>query len=251
MEFTERASKDRPDPRVAWRERARELGVTAAGLVPQRHLEDWGISGLQTSQRTVAGEQVTQPVTLSRFYTVLRNPDDLDDLDDPANLRPLDDDLRLVQAKAAPDDLPEWMVWMRDRGRFPQLWEAVQTHCLPSRVSAAEASDVAGLLASHADYVLHNVFRKESGLGDFTEHPWVRLVHRDDAQPAAVAVDGDVITGGLTIQSNEFVVGVGAPLADGRVVTAVVSRALLDLVTLEFVSDGPDGPDGPMAPLAG
>lgn len=243
MEFTGRASTDRPDSRVAWRERARELGVSAAGLVPQRHLEDWGISGLQTSQRTVAGEQVTQPVTLSRFYTVLRNPDDLED---PVNFRCLDDNLRRMQAEAVPDDLPEWMVWMRDRGRFPQLWEAVQTHCPPSGVSAAEVSDVAGLLASHADYVLHNVFRKESGLGDFTEHPWVRLVHRDDARPAAVVVDGDVITGGLTVQSNEFVVGVGAPLADGRVVTAVVSRALLDLVTLEFVSDGPDGPAAPL-----
>jgi len=244
MKFTGRASTDLPDPRAEWRDQAHELGVSAAGLVPQRHLEDWGISGLQTSQRTVAGEQVTQPVTLSRFYTVLRNPDDLED---PANLRPLDDALRRMQAEAVPDDLPEWMVWMRHRGRFPQLWEAVQTHYPPAGVSAADALGVAGLLASHADYVLHNVFREESGLGDFTEHPWVRLVHRDGAQPAAVVVDGEVVTGGLRIDSNELVVAVGAPLVDGRVVTAVVSRAHLDLVTLDFVADGPDGPTAPLA----
>ncbi|PPF60804.1 hypothetical protein C5C13_02585 [Clavibacter michiganensis] len=244
MDFTGRASTDRPDPRAAWRDQARELGVSAAGLVPQRHLEDWGISGLQTSQRTVAGEQVTQPVTLSRFYTVLRNPDDFED---PANLRPLGDDLRRMQAEAVPDDLPEWMVWMRDRGRFPQLWEAVQTHCPPAGVSAADALDVAALLASHADYVLHNAFREESGLGDLPEHPWVRLVDRDDARPAAVLVDGEVVTGGMTIDSNEFAVAVGAPVVGGRVVTAVVSRAQLDLVSLEFVADGPDGPTAPLA----
>ncbi|PPF56448.1 hypothetical protein C5B94_03230 [Clavibacter michiganensis] len=244
MKFTGRASTDRPDPRAAWRDQAHGLGVSAAGLVPQRHLEDWGISGLQTSRRTVAGEQVTQPVTLSRFYTVLRNPDDLED---PANLRPLDDDLCRMQNEAVPDDLPEWMVWMRDRGRFPQLWEAVQTHYPPSGVSTADALDVAGLLASHADYVLHNAFREESGLGDLPEHSWVRLVDREDARPAAVVVDGEVVSGGLTIDSNEFVVAVGAPLSDGRVVTAVVSRAHRDLVTLEFVTDGPDGPTAPLA----
>lgn len=161
--------------------------------------------------------------------------------------RPLDDDLRRMQNEAVPDDLPEWLVWMRDRGWFPQLWEAVQTHCPPSGVSTADALDVAGLLASHADYVLHNVFREESGLGDFTEHPWVPLVDREDARPAAVVVDGEVATGGLTIDSNEFVVAVGAPVGGGRVVTAVVSRAQLDLVSLEFVADGPDGPTAPLA----
>ncbi|RIJ50970.1 hypothetical protein DZG00_10685 [Clavibacter lycopersici] len=222
--------------------------MRAAGLVPQRHLEDWGISGLNSSERMVDGEPVTTSIRLSRFYTVLRDPDDLDD---PVDLRPLDADLRRMQAEETPDDLPDWMAWMRDRGRFPQLWEAVQTHVIGAGAADGEPGEVAPLLASHVDYVLHNAFREEHGLGDPTDHPWVRLAHRDDARPADVVVDGAVVPGGMVIDADAFVVGVGAPLADGRVVTAVVPRAHLDLITLELVADGPDEPAAPLAPRAG
>jgi len=54
-----------------WREQARELGVSAAGLAPQRHLEDWGITSVQSSR---SGHSA-QTVRVSRMYTVWRNPD--------------------------------------------------------------------------------------------------------------------------------------------------------------------------------
>ncbi|PZE60354.1 hypothetical protein DEJ33_04985 [Curtobacterium sp. MCPF17_047] len=68
-------------------------------------------------------------------------------------------------------------------------------------------------------------------------------------QSADVIVDGAVADGGMMIDTDAFVVGVGAPLPDGRIVTAVLSRDLLDLITMEFVADGPDEPDEPSAPV--
>jgi len=240
MHYGGRAPADRPDPRDDLRSQARSLGLHAAALVPQRHLEDWGISGLQASQDGGPGEMTTRSVTLSRMYTVWRNPDDHAD---PVNLRPLDDDLRRMQEETIPDDLPAWIVWMRDRGRYPSLWEAVHTHWSAPEETTA---DLPALLTAHVDHVLHNSFRREYGLGDPTEEPWTRLVQRSAVQSADVIVDGAVVEGGMMIDTDAFVFGVDAPLPDGRILTAVLSRDLLDLVTLEFVADGPDEPSTPV-----
>ena len=237
MYFRGQSAADRLDPGEELRARAHAFGIHAAGLTPQRHLEDWGIAGLQTSEQGMPGEAVTQSVTLSRTYTVWKNPDDRLD---PVNLRPTNEDLRRMQASAVPDDLPAWIVQMRDRVQYPMLWEAVQTHCAPGTENSEAALDAPALLTAHVDYILHNSFRVEYGLGDPTEEPWRPLVLRDAAQRAGVIVDGAVLDTGVMIDTDPFVIGVGAPLPDGRVFTAVVSRSLLDFLSLEFVADDPD-----------
>ena len=233
MHFSERASADRADPREMWREQARVLGLSAAGLVPQRHLEDWGITSVQSSR---SGESA-ETVRISRMYTVWRDPDDRQD---PSDLRPLDADFLRMSTEAVPDDLPAWMSWMRDRARYPSLWEAVQTHWSSADANRPEPPDVGTKLVHHVDYVLHNRFRAEHGLGHPTEEPWTPLVQRAAVQPTDVVVDSTTVTDGVMIDTDAFVFGIGAPLPDGRSFTAVVPRSLLDLVTLEFIADAPD-----------
>lgn len=239
MYFRGQSPADRPDPLEELRAQARAFGIRAAGLTPQRHLEDRGISGLQISEQGMPVEAVTQSVTLWRTYTVWQNPDDRHD---PVNFRPVDDDLRRMQASATPDDVPAWIVQMRDRVQYPMLWEAVQTHWAPGTENSEAALDVSALLTAHVDYILHNSFRVEYGLGDPTEEPWKPLVRRAAVQRAGVIVDDAVLDTGVMIDTDPFVIGLGAPLPDGRAFTAVVSRSLLDFVTLEFVADGPDEP---------
>jgi hypothetical protein len=233
MHFAGAVSSDQPDPMEEWRKQARALGIPVAGLAPHRHLEDWGISGvtMNASDDSRIDEPVVQSATLSRSYTVLRNPDSRDD---PVNLADMEESLTAAVDRRTPDDRPAWMVRLLERMRYPMLWEAVQTHWSPT----PEEWDINELLTAHVDFVLHNRFRAENGLGDPTAERWVSLVKRDAARPSEVIVDG-AVANGVIIDTDPFVFGIAAPLDDKRVFTAVVTRAFLDLVPLEFVSDVP------------
>ena len=236
MHISGRIGADRPDPFDDLRRHARTLGIPAAGLVPQRHLEDWGVCGLSSSQHDEDGGRVTTAVTLSRMYGVWRNPDDRED---PVNLSDLDDGMRRSLDRPMPDG-PPWLVRQLDRLRRPVLWDAVHTHWAAFD-RADEELDLADLLTAHVDHVLQNRFRAEHGLGDPTVEPWRPLAHAAAVHGAAVAIDG-VVVDGATIDTDAWVVGIGTPLRDGRAMTAVVPRALLDLVTLEFLTDAGDEP---------
>lgn len=115
---------------------------------------------------------------------------------------------------------------------YPTLWEAVQTHwwrSVQDRRSAAE------LLIGHAEYILTNRFRDELGL---TWPEWVRSIPSAAVQPSTVVVDG-AGRAGMLLDTDPFVLGVATELDDGRILTAVVPRAELPFVTLEFRSDIP------------
>ena len=234
MYFAGKVSSDQPDPMEKWREQARALGIPAAGLAPQRHLEDWGISGvnIDASEDSGIDDPVIRSATLSRSYTVWRNPDSRDD---PVNFADMEGNLGETLSRRVPGDLPKWMGRLLERMRYPVLWEAVHTHWF----ATLEERDASELLAAHMDFVLHNRFRVEHGLGDPTAERWVSLVKRQTARASEIIVDGAVTNGGIIIDTDPFVIGVAAPLDDNCVLTAVLTRAYLDLVTIEFVSDAP------------
>lgn len=233
-----RVGPDHPDPLETSRLRARELGIEAAGFAPQRHLDDWGVCGLSSHEQGRPGEMAIVSATVSRMYTVWRNPDDRDD---PANLLELSAEQRASLDLPIPDDLPDWILRQRTRVLYPALWEAVQTHWFaPGGEATAADRDLASCLVEHAENVLHNQFRDELGLGDPTVEPWRALVDVGSVESVAVTVDGEPVEG-LRIGDDPHLLALGAPLADGRLLTAIVPRDLLEFVTLAFVSRVPEG----------
>lgn len=234
MHFGGRVGPDQPDPMEERRQQARALGIEAAGLVPQRHLEDWGVSGWTSHERTVGDASVTTSVTLSRMYTVWRNPDDHAD---PINLADLTDEVRLSLREPVPNDLPVWIARHRDRMRFPTIWEAVDTHWFaPNETDPASSRDPGGLLVSHVDHILRNQFRGENGHDGSAAERGQHLIQHDAVTKSGVIVNGQAIDG-VMIDTNPFVLGLAAELVDGRVLTAVLPRNLLELVVLEFVDN--------------
>ncbi|WIB12850.1 hypothetical protein [Curtobacterium sp. MCPF17_052] len=144
-------SADAPDPEIARRAAARSLRFGIAGLVAQRHLEDFGSVGVQTGE----SDGVRDSATVSRQYTLWRNPEDHDD---PVNLAAMDDERRRSLEEVPPWPRPDWLVATVERMRYPMLWEAVQTHWSrrgTTRPSPAEA------LVGHVQYVLVNGYRDE------------------------------------------------------------------------------------------
>jgi hypothetical protein len=229
VEFAGFIAEDAPDPREARLAMIAGLGVPAAGLVAQRHLEDRGEAGHSSSRRLGSG--VPDEVTIGQTYVLWRNPDDHDD---PVNLADLDDELRRTLDAPLERPVPEWMHEARRMLRYPRLWEAVQTHW-----SASEKGrrPVAERLIDHAEYTLSNRFREQLGLEPME---WVAPIPPAALQPCEVLVDG-VQQAGLLLDTDPFVLGLGTELADGRVLTAVLPRDLLPWIVLEFASDVPLG----------
>lgn len=230
MEFAGYLAEDAPDPRERHRVRYRELGVAAAGLVPQPHVEERGELSFSVSRSgPTGGPQVVTEVGISRTYVLWRNPSDRDD---PANLAELDAGMR--EALQAPIDrpLPPWFDEARAMLRFPRLWEAVQTYWRPE-----DAPSPAERLIAHAEYVLSNRFREQLGLQEGPEL-WASPIPPAALQPHDVVVDG-AARPGLLLDTDPFVLGLATGLEDGRVVTVVVPRDELPLLTLELVSDAP------------
>jgi hypothetical protein len=228
VEFGGHLAEDAPDPRDAQRARVVRLGVPAAGLVLQRHLEDLGVEAVAVSRTSVGPDERVDEVSLSRSYTVWRNPDDHED---PVNLRELDEATGRALAKRPALPGPVWLDALRDRLRYPSLWEAVQTHWVRP---GGEPRSVADRLIAHAEYVLTNVFREELGLHGDAD--WAPPVPPAALQASRVVVDG-VERDGLLLDTDPFVLGLGAELEDGRVLTAVLPRDELPLVVLRFASD--------------
>lgn len=194
------SARTRPTRRLEQRAAVRALGFDVAGLVAQRLLEDSGSLGVQTSE----SDGVLVRATVSRQYTLWRNPDDRDD---PVNLAVLDDERRRSLEEVPPWPRPDWLVATVERLRYPMLWEAVQTHRTapdPTRPTSAET------LVQHVQYVLVNQYRDEHALPDLTEHPWPALVDERSVQSGhPVLVDG-VERPGLLLDTDPFVLGIAA-----------------------------------------
>lgn len=226
MHFAGYVAEDAPDPSEGRRTLVAQLGVAVAGFVDQPHLERPGELGAAISGPT---GQAAESVTVSWSHLLWRNPKDHDD---PANLADLDEATRAALDGPLDRPLPPWLHAARRRMRYPMLWEAVETHWWRSvrdRRSAAE------LLTGHAEYILTNRFGDELGL---TWPEWVRSIPSAALQPSTVVVDG-AGRAGLLLDTDPFVLGVATELDDGRILTAVVPRADLPFVTLEFRSDVP------------
>ncbi|WP_345482334.1 hypothetical protein [Amnibacterium soli] len=231
MEFAGYLAEDAPDPRGAQRARVARLGVASAGLVPQRHLEDLGVEGIAASRSSVGTEERVEEVSLSRSYTLWRNPDDHAD---PVNLRKLDDATARALEEQPLFPVPAWLDEARDRLRHPSLWEAVQTHWIRP---GGEPRSVADRLIAHAEHVLTNVYREELGLhGDAY---WAPPVPPAALQRSRVIVDG-AARDALLLDTDPFVLALGTELDDGRVLTAVIPREELPFVVREFLSDIPE-----------
>ena len=232
MEITGFVAPDAPDPRGARLAMIAGLGIPAAGLVPQRHLEDRGEMGHAGSRhRSAEGADALDEVTISRSYLLWRNPDDRED---PVNLADLDEATRAAMEAPLERAIPAWMQEARHMLRYPRLWEAVQTHWTSPRV---ERRTITERLVDHAEHVLTNSFREQLGLGT-GPGSWAPAIPPAALQPRAVTIDG-AARPGLLLDTDPFVVGLGCELDDGRVLTSVVSRDALPLLVLEFASDVP------------
>jgi hypothetical protein len=112
-------SEDERGPRLRWRASTADA-VPIFGLVRQPHFEDWDAIGIGTGTR----DGVLESCEASISYTLWRNPDELDD---PANLAELDQRQRRALEAQPPWPRPPWLVEQVRRMRYPMLWEWVRT----------------------------------------------------------------------------------------------------------------------------
>lgn len=218
--------EDAPDPRVEQAERLKLMPIPVMGLVSQPSLEDTDTVGVGYGQDARGYSEMTASVT----YTIWRNPADRAD---PVNLADLDEQTRRAIEDVPPWPRPAWLVDQVERMRYPQLWEAVRTtwHRDPS-----ERTSVRSVLVDHVNYILMNQYRQELRLGDT---PW------DQPAPAvtdpmvnaqvSVLVNG-VEVPGAEVDTDPFVYGIGAELPGGGVVTAVLPRAELRRIQVQFTT---------------
>jgi hypothetical protein len=215
--------EDAPDPRLRVVDQLRQMRVPILGLVPQRHVEDWGGFGVQSAHH----DDVVDEMAATLSYTFWRNPDDRAD---PANLAELDERTREALDRQPAGPLPGWITDSIARMRYPMLWEAVRTTWLrdPSR------RDVRSALVEHVNYVLVNQFgasypgdphRRAGG------HPLVD--ERSVESGFGIAVNGASVDG-VRLDTDPHVFGVGADLGAGGILTAVIPRDALPVIRLAF-----------------
>lgn len=218
--------EDAPDPRVEWAENLKLMPIPVLGLIRQPSLEDTGAVSLGYGRDDRGYSEMTASIS----YTLWRNPDDRSD---PVNLADFDEMARRSIEEVPPWPRPPWLIEQVERLRYPQLWEAVRTtwHRVPS-----ERSTVQSLLADHVSHILMNLYRQELWPGD---NPW-------DQHPPAVTgrmVNGQartVVNGvevpGAEVDTDPFVYGIGAQWPGGGVVTAVLPRAELKYIQVQFTT---------------
>lgn len=230
MHFARITPANAPDPGDELRERVEGLGFGVAGFIRQPHLEDWGALGLSEEWLGAGKDAQLQQATVSRSYTLWRTPQDPND---PLNLRELDETTRRSLEKVPAWPRPAWLVQRVERMRYPMLWEAVQTHWSAPSAAVRPAAD---RLVEHVQYVLNNQFRVEHALPPMVGQPWAELVSVHGVEHGYPVIVDNVERLGFLLDTDPFVVGIGAILDDGRVLTAAIPRAELPLLQIEFVS---------------
>jgi hypothetical protein len=216
--------EDAPDPRIEQAEHLKLMPIPVMGLVPQPSLEDTDSVSLGFGQ----DDRGYSDMTVSVSYTLWRNPHDHSD---PVNLADLDEQARRALETVPPWPRPAWLVAQVERMRYPQLWEAVRTTW---HRDLSEGSSVASVLVDHANYILMNQFRKELGL---SANPWDRPAPAVTARMVngrVSALVNGITVPGVEVDTDPFVYGIGAELAGGGVVTAVLPRAELEHLQIEF-----------------
>ncbi|RAX46951.1 hypothetical protein DQ353_19370 [Arthrobacter sp. AQ5-05] len=218
--------EDAPDPRIEQAEQLKLMPVPVMGLVPQLSLEDPDWVGLASG----LDDRGYSDMTASLNYVLWRNPDDRSD---PVNLADLDEQTRMASEHVPPWPRPAWLLEYVERMRYPQLREAVRTTW---NRDSSDLSSVGSVLVEHVNHILMNQYRQERGLGG---NPWdypapevtVRLVN----SRVKVLVDGVEVLA-AEIDTDPFVYGIGAELEGGAVVTAVLPRAELGRIRVEFTA---------------
>jgi hypothetical protein len=219
-------SEDEPDPRLRWREQARHMPVPIFGLVRQPHLEDWDAIGIGSGTR----DGVLDSCEASISYTLWRNPDELDD---PANLAELDQRQRRALEAEPPWPRPPWLVEMVRRMRYPMLWECVRTRWCRA---PGEFDSAAAVLVAHVNDILVNRFPQTAVVGNDAPHGLANPVDQRCVEPGVpVLVDG-MAREGVRIDTDPQVYGLGVDLDAHTVLTAAIPRDALTYVEVTFAA---------------
>ncbi len=200
------------------------MPVPMIGLAPQPAAEDTDAIGTVYTEDSAGYSKMSASVT----YTLWRNPSDRSD---PVNLAELDEAMRTSLETEPPWPRPPWLIEQVERMKYPMLWEAVRTtwhRDEPTRVSLPQE------LVDHVNHVLMNRYREASGhRGKPWETPRPRVDERSVHHAIAMRIDGREIPG-AEIDTDPFVYGVGAELGRGVFITAVIPRAHLEHIHIEF-----------------
>ncbi|MGV8858279.1 hypothetical protein [Rhodoglobus sp.] len=222
MNFTGVLPEDAPDPRAHHAALLRQMPIPVMGFAAQSSVDETDVSVSSASD-----SEGYSSMSASISATLWRNPDDKSD---PANLAELDDSARRAIEEVPPR--PAWLIERVEMMRYPSLWEVAQTHW---HREESEWSAVEFLLNQHANYILMNQFREELGLSAHDGEAPTHLPERRATRPIDVTIDGEMMPG-VEIDTDPFVYAVGAKLASGGTLTAVVAREYLPFVTLEFTT---------------
>jgi hypothetical protein len=226
MRVTGILPEDAPDPRVEQTERLKLMPNPVMGLVSQSSLEDTDTVGLEYGRDARGYSEMTASVT----YTLWRNPIDRSD---PINLADVDEQTRRAIEDVPPWPRPAWLVEQVERMRYPQLWEAVRTTW---HRDSSERTSVRSVLVDHVNYILMNQYRQELGLSDKAwDQPAPAVTDLMVNGKVSVLVNG-VEVPGAEVDTDPFVYGIGAELAGGGVVTAVLPRAELKRIQVQFTT---------------
>lgn len=217
--------EDAPDPRVEVAERLKLMPIPVMGLVAQPSLEDTDSVGLTYTQEARGYSEITASI----MYTLWRNPLDRSD---PINLAALDEQTRRSIEDVPPWPRPAWLVEYVERLRYPHLMEAVRTTWHRER---SERSSVGNVLLEHVNHILMNQFRRELGLGNPWDQPPSPATGLTINDQATVSVDGLEVPA-VEVDTSPFVYGIGAGLPNGGTVTAVLPRAELSFIRLQFMT---------------
>jgi hypothetical protein len=222
MHFAGILPADAPDPRLKVAEMLKDMPIPIVDFAEQRSLETTDVS-----MSSASGPAGYSAMTASVSATLWRNPDDKSD---PVNLAELDDVTRRAVEEIPPWPRPEWLIERVERMRYPTLWEAVQTTW---NRGESEYTTLEYLLVQHTNYILMNQFREQLQLDpqdwDSPAFTSVRAVRPG----VSVVIDGKIVAG-VEVDTDPFVYAIGAKLADGGTLTAVIPREHLAFVDLQF-----------------
>ncbi|WP_246078122.1 hypothetical protein [Rhodoglobus vestalii] len=198
------------------------MPIPVIEFAAQRSVEVTDI-GVNSSTDALGCDSMTASVSA----TLWRKPEDKSD---PANLADLDDKTRRSLEEVPPWPRPAWLIERVESMKYPMLWEAVQTSW---HRDESELADLDNLLVQHANYILMNQFREEPGLD---VHDWDSPALTSKRMIRAgidVTIDGESVTG-AEIDTDPFVYAIGAKLANGGTLTAVIAREHLPFIRLGF-----------------
>ena len=224
MEWVGILPEDAPDPRAERVENLKLMPIPVLGLIPQPSLEDTD----SVSLNYATDDRGYSEMTASISYTLWRNPNDRSD---PVNLADLDEETRRGLEDLPPWPRPPWLIEQAERMRYPQLWEAVRTTW-----QREPRSSLQSLLADHVNHILLNQYRQElwPGATALEQHAAVVTARMVNGS-ARTVVDG-VDVPGAEVDTDPFVYGIGARLAGGGVVTAVLPRTELHRIQVRFTA---------------